>query len=293
MANDTQLAATVVIPARNSATVLPVQLAALAAQDFDGPWEVLVADNGSTDATASTVESAAATFPVPLRVLDASRRRGANAARNDGIRTSRGAMVLFCDSDDRAEPGWVRSMVGALESAETAGGPLEFAAINAPDSLALAFDVPSSIQMYRGFPYALTANLGVRRDVFERIGLFDERYAHGFDEVDFGYRAHLAGLALHDAREAVVHYRLRSNRKALVRQQYLYGVGSRIFHDAHPELRERSDALGARVLTVAKQGAKLVVSAAGPRARFDRQLTRFTYEVGALGISRLRREARR
>jgi glycosyltransferase involved in cell wall biosynthesis len=277
------LDASVVIPARNSASSIGAQLAALAAQDFAGRWEVVVADNGSTDATAAIVTAATNGFPVPLRVLDSSRRRGANAARNDGIRATAAPAVLFCDSDDVVGPAWVRSLVDALGAAHTAGGPLEFAALNDPATRALAFDVPSSVQEYCGFRYALSANLGVRREVFDRVGAFDERFAHGFDEVDFGYRVHLAALSLQESPGALVHYRLRADRRALVRQQFFYGIGSRIFHQKFPELGDPAhDRLAARLAAVARQAARLPLSALGRRDRFDRRLAQLAYELGAL-----------
>jgi cellulose synthase/poly-beta-1,6-N-acetylglucosamine synthase-like glycosyltransferase len=78
------LTVSVVIPARNAAWCLTEQLRALAAQDFDGTWEVVVSDNGSTDGTVALVRDLAASFPVPLRVVDASRRPGPAHARNEG-----------------------------------------------------------------------------------------------------------------------------------------------------------------------------------------------------------------
>lgn len=278
--------ASVVIPARNSATVLPEQLAALATQDAEVTWDVLVADNGSTDATAAVVAEAARRFPVPLRLVPAVRRRGANIARNAGARASTGELVLFCDSDDRVGPGWVRSMVDALGSAAMAGGPLEFTSINPPEVRTRAFDVPSSIQEYRGFRYALSANLGVRREVFGCVGWFDESFVDGFDEVDFGYRAHAAGLSVHEAPEAVVHYRLRATRRSLLRQQYRYGRGSRTFLAKHPELHDPAlDSLTARVGAVVKLSARLAGSTVAGRADRDRRLAAFAYGLGALDLT--------
>jgi GT2 family glycosyltransferase len=272
-----------VIPARDTASFIGAQLAALAAQDFDGAWEVVVADNGSADATAAVVHAAVRSFPVPLRVLDASAQRGANAARNVGTRATTAPLVLFCDSDDEVGPAWVRSLVHALDAADTAGGPLEFTRLNRPAARALAFDVPSSVQAYCGFRYALSANLGVRREVFDRVGPFDERFVHGFDEVDFGYRVHLAGMSLREAPDALVHYRLRESRRALVRQQYLYGAGSRVFHQKFPELDDPcGHSVAARLVTVAAQCARLPLGLAGRGAPFDRRLARLAYEAGTL-----------
>lgn len=287
MVGRTEPVASVVIPARNAAAVLSRQLAALAAQDFDRSWEVVVADNGSKDATASLVRAAASSFPVPLRVVDASARRGANTARNEGVRRTSGDAVLFCDSDDVVGPSWVRALVDALDVGHTAGGPLEYGRLNPPELRGRGLAVPSSIQEHRGFRYALTANFAVRREVFSTVGLFDERFIVGFDEVDFGYRVHAAGLSLVEAPDAVVHYRLRVGRRALVRQRYGYGVGSARFREKFPELHDPAlDPLPARLATVAKQAVRLGLSVfAGPEER-DQRLGTLVYEVGGLGIMR-------
>jgi glycosyltransferase involved in cell wall biosynthesis len=65
----------VVIAALNAAATLPLQLAALAAQDYSGSWEVVVADNGSTDATVAIAREFASSLP-HLVLVDASDRRG-------------------------------------------------------------------------------------------------------------------------------------------------------------------------------------------------------------------------
>ena len=65
----------VIIPCLNAAGTLVEQLEALFGQDYSGEWELLVADNGSSDGTAELVESYRSKLP-RLRFVDASARRG-------------------------------------------------------------------------------------------------------------------------------------------------------------------------------------------------------------------------
>ncbi len=71
----------VIIPCYNSEATLGVQLSALAAQVCRYPWEAIIVDNGSRDATSSLARSFADRIPA-LRVVDASAARGSAFARN-------------------------------------------------------------------------------------------------------------------------------------------------------------------------------------------------------------------
>src|SRR5205823_92310 len=74
----------VVVPVRNCAPYIGEQMAALANQTYTGPWEVLVVDNGCTDRSMKVVEGWRDMLP-RLEIVDASKRRGLNHARNMGV----------------------------------------------------------------------------------------------------------------------------------------------------------------------------------------------------------------
>ena len=84
---------------------IEAQLKALCHQQWRGGWEVIVADNGSTDGTQDVL----ARFhgPLPgLRLIDPSARRGAVHARNVAVKEASGAGLAFCDADDEVGIGW-------------------------------------------------------------------------------------------------------------------------------------------------------------------------------------------
>jgi len=92
----------IVVPTYNRQTLLPRALDSILAQTFDD-WEIVLVDDGSTDATAEV----AARYSNQLRdrlVLVQQPNRGSSAARNRGIETSRGRYVAFLDSDDEFLP---------------------------------------------------------------------------------------------------------------------------------------------------------------------------------------------
>lgn len=216
------LACTVVIPTYNGAATLGEQLAALAAQDFPGSFEVVVADNGSTDGLSSVIETWSG--ELDLRVVDASVRRGPSAARNIGAGHARSARLLFCDADDVVSQGWVRSLVAALENHEFVGGP--YLAFATRRSIWLpGYDTSRLPVAWDDCAYAFGGNFGVRSSLWQRLGGFDETLT-GAEEIEFAWRARSMGVEPAFVPEAAVAYRVRDALKGRLWHEYNSGRGT-------------------------------------------------------------------
>ena len=227
MTSDTRddIELSVVIPAHNEAAVITHQLDALAAQSWDGSWDVIVVDNCSTDDTAAIVTAYSQTHP-QFRVVPASARKGLNYARNAGIAASTGRSFALVDADDIVSPGWLAAMGSALRDHELVTGPLELDRLNPP---ALAGsrgrrdeqDAPSFCGIFES---AHGNNIGVRRAAYNRIGAFDEDpRLLGCEDMEFSMRAWIDGIVLFFATDAVVHYRYRTDPRVLWQQGRRYG----------------------------------------------------------------------
>lgn len=220
----------VVIPVRNGMPWLNSQIEALRHQRCGLAWELVIADNGSTDDTAAAVLAAAADFPVPVRLIDASARRGAAHARNEGARAALAAKLAFCDADDVVADDWVEAAAGALDASQVAVGLL--VELSDPlDRSAPALNpgclVGSSV---------LTGNLAVRRATYLQVGGFDTSFPpYGYEDTEFSVRLAKAGIAPSPAPDMVVHYRRGGSAWTRLKKVYRSGQAFVCLWQRHPE----------------------------------------------------------
>ncbi len=222
----------VVIPAYNAAETLDEQLEALVAQAYPGTWEIVVVDNGSSDATAA-IARAWSDRDDRIRLVDGSRQSGAAYARNAGAREARGRNLVFCDADDIVVPGWLQAMVDGLVDHEFVCGPFELHRLN-PAWLVAAkgtTGTASAVWFDDIFPFASSCNLGVRRDRFLEIGGFDERIMV-WEDVELSMRLFLESVELYYADGAAIHYRYRQTRREFYDRARAYGA-------CRPQIAER------------------------------------------------------
>jgi glycosyltransferase involved in cell wall biosynthesis len=193
-------AVSVIVPARDAEATLGATLRALQGQDLGQPYEVLVVDDGSRDATAAIARAAGP----PVRLLRLATSTGAGSVRNHGAAAARGCVLAFTDADCVPTPGWLRAGLRALEGCDLVQGAV------APDPSAAIgpYDRSLSVTGERGFYES--ANLFVRRDRFEAAGGFQDvigraRRPQGEDVV-FGWRVRRTGGRTAFCEQALVHH---------------------------------------------------------------------------------------
>jgi glycosyltransferase involved in cell wall biosynthesis len=176
----------VVIATHNRATDLSATLGSLAGIRTAHEWEVVVADNNSTDATRQVVHDATARFPAPLRYVFES-TPGRSAALNTAIANATGEIIVTTDDDVRVEPDWLDQAGAALDilRCDYVGGrvfPI-WGGVRPewlPEHGGRLWAVIALLD-YGDEPFELTArmplgvNMAFRRNAFERVGGWDPR----------------------------------------------------------------------------------------------------------------------
>jgi glycosyltransferase involved in cell wall biosynthesis len=175
----------VVIATRNRQMLLAETLKALAAQRWPRHrFEIIVAYNGSTDATRSVVAKAAATAGAPSIAHLFVGQPGKSYAVNAALQAARGELIAFTDDDVVPDPNWIAALAGAAEDsgADFIAGrilpnwevappawmsPALFGVLAIPDNglvrCRIAIDEPAPVM-------TIGANMAVRASVIARVG---------------------------------------------------------------------------------------------------------------------------
>lgn len=180
-------------------------------------FEIVIADDGSTDGSTDGL----ATSGGRIRV-EPGPPLNSYAARNRAVRSSRAPVLAFCDADCRPEPDWLENGLLALGATDLAAGRVYF---DLPSSRTVwtLLDMESAKdherQVLRGT--AETANLFLRRELYDRVGGFDDTLPeHG--DFDFVQRCVAAGAKLSFASDAVVWHPTRDRGKPFLRAVWIY-----------------------------------------------------------------------
>lgn len=184
----------VVIPAHNERVALPRTLAALAAQDFTGSFEVIVVDNDCTDDTAEiAIRHGARVVHEPTR--------GVCHAREAGTVHARGEIVVSTDADTVAATGWLSRIDRGFRADPqlvAIGGPCRFVdgPAWAPAYSRLLFGWVDAARRLTGQVLYVTAtNVAFRRSAWTG---YDTRLTQGGDELDLLRRLRRQGRVRFD-----------------------------------------------------------------------------------------------
>lgn len=217
---------TVIVCTYNRCMSLPATLDSIAGQSFQHQvqWEVLVVDNNSSDRTAEVVEDFSHRYPGRFRYLFEP-RQGLSQARNAGVNTARGDILVFTDDDVTVEPGWLQNLTSELNTGKWAGaGGRILRRWTCPPPKWLSIQEPYERMSFPIFTFdkgtapgqlddfAAGANMAYRKEVFQKYGNFRTDLGRcgevllAGEEVEFARRLRAAGERLRYEPAAVVYH---------------------------------------------------------------------------------------
>jgi len=227
---------TIVVPVRNEECFIVRTLEALLSQDYPPElFEIHVVDGKSTDKTRELVSRF---LQRRTRVyLHDNPNRLSSSARNIGIRNSTGELILIVDGHCELKDRQYLTRLNAAfqrSEADCLGRPQ-------PQEVSQATPVQRAIAAARQSPlghhpdsfiYSSTERIvpahsiavAYRREVFDRIGYFDERF-DACEDVEFNHRIDLAGLRCLFTPDILIRYEPRGTISGLFRQLVRYGRG--------------------------------------------------------------------
>jgi cellulose synthase/poly-beta-1,6-N-acetylglucosamine synthase-like glycosyltransferase len=221
----------IIVPVRNGEPTVEPLLKSLMKLDYDGnEVEIIVVDGNSTDRTRDIVKK----YPVKLVNEE---REGLNAARNTGIKKSKGEIIAFTDCDCVVPSDWARKIVENFKDPQVScvGGSAKgyddnFISQYADNSiipLMPFFKKREELDMIKLFlHHPAGCNMAFRRKAFEEVGCFDENIQYGFDDVELVERVCKAGYKMVLDPNVFVWHRHRSTLKEFLKENFRYGRGS-------------------------------------------------------------------
>ncbi len=228
----------VIIPTYNRIDSLRQVLQALVAQTLPD-FEVIVVDDGSTDATLAPAEAAACPFELTCLRQE---NQGATAARNFGAQRSRGDLLVFMDDDIELLPHTLATLAArhaAHPHAIVVGTLLP--PVEHRGAGAALHSIKSGGDAAIPFTECFTGLLSVRRDDFFALDMFQDPTGGwpNWDDVDFGYRAVKAGFALlrSEQAQAIHHDAAALNLQNASRRWYRAGQSAVRLLQKYPEIR--------------------------------------------------------
>ncbi len=196
-------------------------------------FEVIVVDDGSTDATAAIARD------YGCQVIS-SENRGLSNARNVGMEAATGELVAYIDDDAYPDPHWLAYLAATFLSTEHAGvsgpniappgdGPIADCVANAPGG---PVHVLLSDQEAEHIP---GCNMAFRKTHLKAIGGFDPQFRIAGDDVDVCWRLQQRGWTLGFSPAAMVWHHRRNSVRAYWRQQKNYAKAEALLEKKWPE----------------------------------------------------------
>ncbi|MEK6969036.1 MAG: glycosyltransferase [Nanoarchaeota archaeon] len=175
-------------------------------------------------------------LPLKVRYVNIPERRGIPFNRNQGIKHAQGEVIIFIDDDCWVHPNWFTSLIKPLLEDEkilvtTSGTKVPasnlvgdcIAALGFPGGGSLGFDKVWKVSEDSLTNHLAVGNCAMRKDIFEKVGFFDESMKSGAEDAEFSFRMEQAGIPVKYVPQAYAFHEARTTFSSFVNWQLRRG----------------------------------------------------------------------
>ena len=207
----------IVIPVYNNLKYTKACLEAIKETVRDIGYEVVVVDNGSTDETPVFFKSLK---DKTINYIRFEKNYGFAKACNTGAKIAKGEVLVFLNNDTVPLKGWLEPIVEAVDERTITGSLLLYPDMTVQHAGVVATDLNTVIHIYREFPFGFPgvqkrrkfsivtgACMGILKKRFFELGMFDERFINGFEDVDLCLRnKKFGGICIYLPESKIIHH---------------------------------------------------------------------------------------
>jgi glycosyltransferase involved in cell wall biosynthesis len=224
----------IIVPLYNAENFLPEFFNSLSNQEYvDENFELLLIDNGSTDNSKDIVEKYIKinqNLHIEYHYFDDV--ADSYAARNYGVRQSKGEIIAFTDSDCILEPNWIKNVIKFAKPGTIISGEVEIQ-VTDKKNIWEVFDSFAHLNNKENASVGkiATANLIVRKEDYLSIGFFEERFSGG--DHDWSLRAKRKGFEIIYNEEVKVLHPSRKLYQEIINKSKRMAYGAGVNHKNH------------------------------------------------------------
>jgi len=224
----------IIVPVYNAEKTIEKCIKSLLNQIYPkNKYEIIIVDNNSNDKTIEIIKK------YLVKILKKTKIQSSYAARNKGIKNAKGEILAFTDADCIADKNWLKNgikgfankNVGCVAGEIKSSNPENYIEEYLADKKEL-----SQLKISNEFPlpYPKTANAFYKKEVFDKIGLFEEKWISGGD-ADLAWRMQLeTNYKIKFAPNSIVYHKHRSTIKSMFGQCIKWGIGSSLLQKKYP-----------------------------------------------------------